>query len=162
MVLLHQKVGVLLPGSSKAAEGSHHPCSPMQRSDLEQFLFETTVEASVKDTIAELASVNNLRSRIQRLKLEGEELAKYGPAKLPDKQGIDEYSEEAIDKGQHYLMDPTGRRTGNGEAQERPWAYWLGPCADHAMFAWRLVDGWSHGYMAHCGNAVVCELVTHS
>ena len=82
---------------------------------MEQFLFDTTVEASVKDTIAALSSVNNLRQRIQRLKLEGEELAKYGPAKLPEKQGIDEYSEEAIEKGPHYVMDPTGRRTGNGE-----------------------------------------------
>jgi len=85
----------------------------MKRSDLEQFLFDTTVEASVKDTIAALSSVNNLRQRIQRLKLEGEELSKYGPAKLPEKQGIDEYSEEAIEKGPHYVMDPTGRRTGN-------------------------------------------------
>jgi hypothetical protein len=82
---------------------------------VEQFLYETTIEASVSDTIRELAVVNNLRQRIQRLKLEGEELAKYGPAKQPEKQGIDQYSEDKIEKGQHYLMDPTGRRTGNGE-----------------------------------------------
>ena len=90
-----------------------------QRSDLEQFLFETTVEASVRDTIRELANVNNLRQRITRLKLEGEELAKYGPAKQPDKQGIDQYSEEPIEKGPHYLQDPTGRRTGNGVLHAR-------------------------------------------
>ena len=74
----------------------------------------------MKETIAALSSVNNLRQRIQRLKLEGEELAKYGPAKLPEKQGIDEYSEETIEKGPNYLMDPTGRRTGNGERHRCP------------------------------------------
>lgn len=78
------------------------------------------MEASVRDTIRELAIVNNLRQRITRLKLEGEELAKYGPAKQPDKQGIDQYSEEPIDKGTHYLQDPTGRRTGNGVFHGRP------------------------------------------
>lgn len=87
----------------------------MQRSEAEQFLFETTVEAGVQDTIVELVEVNNLRQRINRLKLEGEELAKYGPTKPLDKQGIDEYSEEPVEKGPHYNMDPTGRRTGNGE-----------------------------------------------
>ncbi len=87
----------------------------MQRSDAE-FLFETTVEASVRDTIKELAIVNNLRQKIQRLNLEGGELAKYGPAKAPDKQGIDQYQEEPVEKGPHYTQDPTGRRTGNGES----------------------------------------------
>lgn len=85
-----------------------------QRSDNDHFLYETTVEASVKDTIRELAEINNIRHRITRLKLEGEELAKYGPSKHPDKQGIDTYSEDAIERGPFYNMDPTGRRTGNG------------------------------------------------
>lgn len=58
----------------------------MKKSDTECFLFETTVEASVKDTVREVTRIHNLRMRIHRLKLEGEELAKYGPAKLPDKQ----------------------------------------------------------------------------
>lgn len=80
-------------------------------------MFETTVEASVKDTIRDLAIINNLRQKIQRLKLEGEELAKYGPAKHPDKQGIDEYQEQAVDKGPYYTQDPTGRRTGNGRCK---------------------------------------------
>lgn len=87
----------------------------MQRSDNDQFLFETTVTESVKDTIREMVEINNIRHRITRMKLEGEELAKYGPAKHPDKHGIDTYSEEAIEKGPFYNMDPTGRRTGNGE-----------------------------------------------
>jgi hypothetical protein len=87
----------------------------LQNSEEDQFLFQTTVQASVKDTISEIARVHNLRHRITRLKLEGEELAKYGPAKHPDKQGIDQYSDQAVEKGDFYLQDPTGRRTGNGE-----------------------------------------------
>lgn len=89
------------------------PC--LQNSEDDQFLFETTAQASVKDIVSDLAQIYNLRHRITRLKLEGEELAKYGPAKQPDKQGIDQYSEEAVQKGDFYTMDPTGRRTGNGK-----------------------------------------------
>lgn len=86
----------------------------MQNSEEDQFLFETSVQTSVQDTISQLAHVYNLRHRITRLKLEGEELAKYGPAKHPEQQGIDQYSDQAVDKGEFYKMDPTGRRTGNG------------------------------------------------
>ena len=60
---------------------------------------------------------------LDRLKLEGEELAKYGVAKRPDKQSIDTYSElvgmEPVAKEEFYNMDPTGRRTGNGKRQPR-------------------------------------------
>ncbi|EFJ46517.1 hypothetical protein VOLCADRAFT_62351, partial [Volvox carteri f. nagariensis] len=84
-----------------------------QRSDLDQFLYETTINATVDETTRQLAEVNNLRHRIERLKAEGEELAKYGPAKRPDQQGIDQYQETSVEKGPHYTMDPTGRRTGN-------------------------------------------------
>lgn len=88
----------------------------MQNSEEDQFLFETSVQTPVRDTVAELAKVYNLRHRVTRLKLEGEELAKYGPAKQPDKQGIDQYSDEPVQKADFYTMDPTGRRTGNGKA----------------------------------------------
>jgi len=84
-----------------------------KRSEGDHFLFETTVEAGVRDTVAALAELNNLRHRINRLKLEGEELAKYGPAKRPDLQGIDTYAEAPVERGPFYNMDPTGRRTGN-------------------------------------------------
>lgn len=47
-----------------------------------------------------------------RLKLEGEELAKYGPSKPLDQQGIDKYAEASVQKGANYNEDPTGRRTG--------------------------------------------------
>lgn len=88
----------------------------MQNSEEDQFLFKTSVQAHVADTISQLACIHNLRHRITRLKLEGEELAKYGPAKHPEKQGIDQYAnDQAVEKGEFYCMDPTGRRTGNGK-----------------------------------------------
>jgi cilia- and flagella-associated protein 298 len=77
-------------------------------------LFETTVEQLVKDTLQDVASIHNLRQKIAKLKLEGSELAQYGPAKQPDKQGIDTYADDAVEQGEHYKMDPTGRRCGNG------------------------------------------------
>ncbi|GMH35705.1 hypothetical protein BSKO_03573 [Bryopsis sp. KO-2023] len=85
----------------------------VKRSDDNQFLYKTTIEASVKKTVEEMVKIHNLRQRIHRLKMEGEELAKYGPAKHPEKQGIDTYSEGVSEVGDHYEMDPTGRRTGN-------------------------------------------------
>jgi hypothetical protein len=85
-------------------------------------------QTPVKDAVRELVQVHNLRHRIHRLKLEGEELAKYGPAKHPDRQGIDQYSEEPVEKGPHYNMDPTGRRTGNGACAPAAWGL-APPCA---------------------------------
>jgi hypothetical protein len=94
------------------------PCSKenvfFQRSEQQQFLFDTTVEATVKEVLASVVSIHNLRQTVTKLKLEGNELANYGPAKHPDKQGIDTYEENAPPKGEFYKMDPTGRRTGNG------------------------------------------------
>lgn len=87
-----------------------------QRSEQQQFLFETTVQATVKEVLASAVTIHNLRQTVTKLKLEGVELAKYGPAKHPDKQGIDTYDENAPQKGEFYTMDPTGRRTGNGKA----------------------------------------------
>ena len=44
--------------------------------------------------------------RIERLRLEGGELAQYGPAKHPDKQGLDEYADttgaSVSQKGPYY------------------------------------------------------------
>ena len=89
----------------------------VKRSDEHQFLYETTVEADVTDCVRDLCEIQNARLRIQRLKLEGEELAKYGVAKHPEKQNLDEYQENfgygKVEKQEHYNADPTGRRTGN-------------------------------------------------
>ena len=48
-----------------------------------------------------------------------EDLAKYGPAKRPDKQSIDTYqtddygnlNNDKIPKGPYYCMDPTGSKS---------------------------------------------------
>lgn len=87
-----------------------------QNSDQDQFLFEASVSHPAGDVSRELAEVHNLRHRITRLRLEGGELAKHGPAKAPDAEGIDSYQEGAAEaeRGPHYCMDPTGRRTGEG------------------------------------------------
>jgi hypothetical protein len=162
-----------------------------QRSEDQSFLFETTVEAGVTETVKEMVEVHNLRLRIQRsvalrlpsalagreragqrggcsvgrlqhrctaapchgctraaqgqtsgapertaqadahtstpllltlrartahrLKLEGEELAEYGPAREPSKMGVDDVpGSELTLQGAHYKNDPTGRRTGHG------------------------------------------------
>lgn len=61
-------------------------CRCAQRSEEHQFLYETTVTASVADVTRELAQIHNLRLRIHRLKYEGDELAQFGPIKLPEKQ----------------------------------------------------------------------------
>mmetsp|Transcript_11136 Transcript_11136/g.36659 ORF Transcript_11136/g.36659 Transcript_11136/m.36659 type:complete len:287 (-) Transcript_11136:2620-3480(-) len=74
-----------------------------------QFLYETTVAANVGDVVREVVEINNLRCRIGRLKDEGGELAKYGPAKHPDKAGLEEGEDE---EAPQYAKDPTGRRTG--------------------------------------------------
>lgn len=91
------------------------PNTFVQRSEQQQFLFETTVQPTVKEILASVVSIHNLRQTVTKLKLEGGELAKYGPAKHPDKQGIDTYDENSPQKGDLYTMDPTGRRTGNGK-----------------------------------------------
>lgn len=41
------------------------PSLRMQRSDMEQFLYETTVAASVKEAVIQLAELHNLRAKIQ-------------------------------------------------------------------------------------------------
>ena len=79
-------------------------------------MFETTVQTTVKEALSSVVAIHNLRQTVTKVKLEGGELAKYGPAKHPDKQGIDTYDENAPQKGEFYTMDPTGRRTGNGKA----------------------------------------------
>lgn len=72
--------------------------------------------------MTDVATIHNLRQTVAKVKVEGTELAKYGPAKQPDKQGIDTYDENSVTKGKFYLMDPTGRRTGNGAPSLAPTA----------------------------------------
>ena len=79
------------------------------------------MEQHVKDALHEIATIHNLRQRICKLKLEGTQLAKHGPAKKLDQQGIDTYVEGTVEEGEFYTMDPTGRRTGNGVRSVLGW-----------------------------------------
>ena len=89
------------------------------KSDEHQFLYETTVEALVSDVVKELVEIHNLRLRIFRLKVEGDELASHGPCRPPDKQGLDEDIQAEADgvvvgaRSHTYCKDPNGKRDGN-------------------------------------------------
>lgn len=109
--------GALARMPRPACATATEPRARAQNSEADQFLFETSVSRPAGDVAFDLAELHNLRHRITRLKLEGGELAKYGPAKAPDQQGIDQFQEGAAarEHGPHYCMDPTGRRTGEGE-----------------------------------------------
>ena len=89
------------------------------KSDDHQFLYETTTETPVSTVVRELVEIHNLRLRIQRLKVEGDELAQHGPARHPDKQGLDEDLQAEADgvlapeRGPTFCKDPNGKRDGN-------------------------------------------------
>jgi len=85
--------------------------------DSNQFLYETTCGTTNEDLITNLASIWNMRLKLQFLVDNVRELAKHGPMKPPDQRGLDEIKEEEgvkIEKGQYYSSDPLGHRTGNG------------------------------------------------
>jgi len=90
----------------------------MKKSEEIQFLHETTVETSVKDVIKEMVEINNLRLRLHRLKMEGDELAEYGPAREPSKVGLDSDEYKSDGQNQHFKEDQTGRRTGHAPIPE--------------------------------------------
>lgn len=86
----------------------------VKRSEDQQFLYETTTAEPVTEAIRKCCEIHNMRQRIGRLKMEGEDLAKHGPSKPLDKQGLDDAEEEdgAPPRPPTYCADPTGRRTG--------------------------------------------------
>jgi hypothetical protein len=93
----------------------------MKRADDNQFLFETTTTTSCDEVIRKLVEVHNLRLKILRLVNACEDLIKYGPAKPPDQQGIDDYQVQAAEKkaaGGVYVQDPCGKRIGFPPAEE--------------------------------------------
>lgn len=63
-----------------------------------------------------MVELNNLKHKIERLRLEGGELAKYGPALSPEDQEDSDGEEDKVpaqsDEG--LTIDPTGRRCGQG------------------------------------------------
>jgi hypothetical protein len=89
------------------------------KTEEHQFLFETMVDSPVSTVVRELVEIHNLRLRIFRLKVEGDELASHGPCRPPDKQGLDEDIQAEADgvatqeRGSTYVKDPNGKRDGN-------------------------------------------------
>ncbi|KAJ1450504.1 Putative flagellar basal body protein [Pelagophyceae sp. CCMP2097] len=84
----------------------------------DEFLFETACATSNDELIRDLVEVNNSRVQLSFLSGALKDLAKYGPNKPGDEQGIDELKEQlegiSIEKSANYCADPTGQRTGNG------------------------------------------------
>ncbi|KAJ0395535.1 hypothetical protein ATCC90586_006761 [Pythium insidiosum] len=88
----------------------------VKRGDKNEFLYETTGAASNDALIRELCAVNNARLRLQALADALPSLAKFGVAKSPNEQGLDQYQEgnESKPRGEFYEPDPLGLRTGEG------------------------------------------------
>lgn len=82
------------------------------------FLFEASVQDSNDSLIRSLVEVWNTRLRLGLLVGTVRELAKYGPMKPQEDQGIDRIKEQyegaAVEKSAEYVADPSGLRTGNG------------------------------------------------
>ncbi|KAK9865940.1 hypothetical protein WJX84_010576 [Apatococcus fuscideae] len=92
----------------------------VKRSDKQEFLFETTVEAEVSEVIKQVVEINNLKHKIERLRLEGGELAKFGPALSPEDQEEEEDDNAAaVSHEEGLTIDPTGRRSGQACRQEQ-------------------------------------------
>ena len=88
----------------------------VQRSDTQEFLADTTVEAEVSQVVKQVVELNNLKHKIERLRLEGGELARFGPALSPeDQEELEEQEEKGASLSEEGLtIDPTGRRSGEG------------------------------------------------
>jgi len=53
-----------------------------------EFLFESTVKANLKELVQELCEVHNLRLKVQRLAVSCKELGKFGPIRPEETRGI--------------------------------------------------------------------------
>jgi len=89
----------------------------VKHGESEGFLYETTCDTSNDVLVRELVEVWNTRLRLWQLAEGVRSLAKHGPMKKADKQGIDSIAEKGgdnVERGEYYCEDPTGVRTGNG------------------------------------------------
>ncbi|XP_045197049.2 cilia- and flagella-associated protein 298-like [Mercenaria mercenaria] len=102
----------------------------IKKGDEPQFLYETTVEATVDDTLAEVATIYNGRLKVQRLCAEIEDLAEHGITLPPNMQGLtdeqvielklkDEWAEKCTPQGGVRVNeDKVGRRNGQAPAEK--------------------------------------------
>ncbi|KAJ1623727.1 hypothetical protein T492DRAFT_912376 [Pavlovales sp. CCMP2436] len=94
--------------------------------EAKQFLVEVAAATPCAELTQQLAEIHNLRLKVGRLTAAAEGLARHGPMKPPEQQGLDDETpmlEDVTDEGDikkrvpehgpHYCQDPTERRTGN-------------------------------------------------
>ena len=128
---------------NSTAQGCHPPDSGVRgtrmvllhvkRSEKDGFLFEVPAATEVDAVLRELVKVHNLRLKANRLAAAAEQLALYGPMKLPEQQGLDDETPLLEDynvadgttaarpapvRGENFRQDPTERRTGNAPSDE--------------------------------------------
>mmetsp|Transcript_30312 Transcript_30312/g.90860 ORF Transcript_30312/g.90860 Transcript_30312/m.90860 type:complete len:286 (+) Transcript_30312:285-1142(+) len=88
----------------------------------DEFLYETTGDASNDALIRELVDVNNTRVRIAYLCGALRDLAAHGPTKPQGEEGLDHIQETMagnfVEKADNYKEDPHGNRTGNGVGEQ--------------------------------------------
>jgi len=104
----------------------------VKRSDKESFLFEIPAATEVETVRRELVKIHNLRHKTNRLTAAAEQLALYGPMKLPEQQGLDDETplledydvgdgtlkQRVVQHGANYRQDPSEKRTGDAPADE--------------------------------------------
>ncbi len=105
----------------------------VKRSDKESFLYETPAATEVDAVLREVVAIHNMRLKLNRLTSAAEGLAKHGPMKLPEQQGLDDETplledydvksgetaaRPAPSRGPHYCEDPSQRRTGDAPSPE--------------------------------------------
>lgn len=104
-----------------------------KRSDKDTFLYDVPAATEVDVVLRDLVRIHNLRLKVNRLAAAAEQLAMYGPMKLPEQQGLDDETplledydvktgkmapRAPDDRGNNYREDPTQRRTGNAPSDE--------------------------------------------
>lgn len=128
--LSHSQLPIQLPIPRK-----HPPILPYSSSQVlleikqdntNSFLFTTTCPTPNAELIEQVTQCWNMRLRIEQLCGACDELAKHGPMKPPDAQGIDTVedmgTETALveckqgERSGNYAADPLGHRTGNAPA----------------------------------------------
>lgn len=104
----------------------------MKRSEKESFLYEVPACTEVEVVRRELVKIHNLRCKMNRLTAAVEQLALYGPMKLPEQQGLDdstplledydvttgETKKRSVQHGTNYRQDPSEKRTGDAPSEE--------------------------------------------
>lgn len=102
----------------------------IKHKDESQFLFETTLNATVEDLVNSVTAIYNGRLKIDRICCEMEELAKHGTLYPPEVLGLteeqvqelkltDPWGEKCIPSGGfNFEKDPVGRRNGKRPRKE--------------------------------------------